>query len=148
VDICSECGDVLTSSQHDHRQVSLSVFGVHAHVDEGIAALIAACWGVGIGTTNSCQGDPDTGRAYIGFERGAAERFVGAATTEDLDDPASIEAEVLGWRMRETRPEDDPQAWTWLPGGWPWAVGFVAIFPPADIPELTRRLERWVHAAP
>jgi hypothetical protein len=78
---------------------------------------------------------------------GAAAGFVGAATTEDLDDSANIEAEVLGWRMRETRPEDDPDAWTWVPAGWPWAVGFVADFPPADIPELTRRLSGWVHDA-
>ena len=82
MDFCSECGDVLTTSEHVHRQVPVTVFGTHAHIDEGMADLIGACWGVGIGTTASCQGDPDTGRASIGFERGAAERFVGAATTE------------------------------------------------------------------
>jgi hypothetical protein len=150
MNICSECGKVLTLPSHEHRQVPVSVFGDHAHVDQGIAELIEACWEVGILTTSSCQGGPDGAnfgdRAHIGFERGAAERFVGAATGEDhLDDPATIEAGVLGWRMRELRPEDDPLGWTWLPGGWPWSVRFSAHFPPSDIPELARRLRSWVH---
>jgi hypothetical protein len=140
---CPDCGKPLTLQSDHHRQVPISVWDEHAHVDEGMAELIEACWEVGIRTVSSCQGS--SGQAHIGFERGSAERFVGAATTENLDDAATIEAEVLGWRMREIRPEGDPGAWTWLPGGMSWSVEFGAYFPPTDIPELTRRLRSWVH---
>ena len=85
---CGECGRILTTADHDHHQVPITVYGDHAHVDEGIADLITACWAMGIRTKQSCEGDPDTGKASISFELGAAEMFVGAATTEELDDPA------------------------------------------------------------
>jgi hypothetical protein len=140
------CDKPLTLPSHHHRQVPISVWGEHAHVDEGMAELSEACWEIGIRTTGSCQ--ESLGQANLGFERGAAERFVGAVTTEDLDDPATIEAESLGWRMREIRPWGEPGAWTWLPGGWGWSVEFGACFPPTDIPELVSRLRSWVHDEP
>jgi hypothetical protein len=136
---CSECGGTLTDSDHVHRQVPVSVEGRHAHVDEGIADLIEVCWRVGI-TNASCQDDPDIGRAYISFGPGSAERFVGAATTEDLDN----ELECLGWRIRGASDDAPDEVWQWQPGGFAWGVCFAAYFPPGDIPELTRRLSRWV----
>ena len=141
---CSECGRPLTTPDHTHRQVPITVYGDHAHVDEGIADLITACWAMGIRTTGSCEGGHGAGKASIGFERGAAELFVGAATTDELDDPATFGS--LGWRMREIRPYEDPEGWTWTPGGWPWAVGFAASFPPSDIPELAARIWRHEYA--
>ena len=134
---CPECGGPLNHSS-DHPQVPLTdEYGLHAHVDEGIAELIAACWAAGIMTTSSCQeGRP--GWATIGFAPGHAERFVGAATNEDLDDPATFEG--LGWRMRGT---ESPESWVWQPGGFSWTVSFGADFPVADIPELVERLRRW-----
>jgi hypothetical protein len=135
---CSVCGGVLTTPDHDHRQAPVEVHGLHAHVDENLVDLIAACWRVGIATTSSCQEDPEDGLAAIGFGPGAAELFVGAATTKDLDDPATFES--LGWRMRGTESID---SWTWQPGGFAWRVSFVAFFPPADIGELTTRLRKF-----
>lgn len=136
---CPICGGILNSEDHIHRQVPLmGEYGVHAHVDEGIAELLALCWRLGIWTHDSCEGDPQTGRAYISFAPDSGERFVGAATIEDLDDPSTFES--LGWRMRGADTEDD---WEWHPGGFPWGVRFSAHFPPSDIPELVRRFRRF-----
>jgi hypothetical protein len=143
IEVCEECGRQLTTSEHDHRQVPVSGFvGAHAHVDEGIAELIEACWDLGIWTVNSCQLVEETGQAYIAFERGCAEFFVGAATIEQLDDPSSFGS--LGWRMRSG---EEHGSWQWSPGGWEWAVCFSAYFPPTDIPELVIRLRRHIHDA-
>jgi hypothetical protein len=132
---CGDCGGFFTG---DHPEVGVtSQYGLHAHVDAGIADLIRACWAIGIDTAGSCQEDPDDGRTYIVFRPGAAERFVGAATFEDLDEAPE---DSLGVRIRGC---DDPGAWQWQPHGFAWAVDFAASFPPSDIPELTRRLEFW-----
>ena len=136
---CPECGGALQQRDSHIQAPVTSEYGVHAHVDEGIAALIQACWRSGIPTQSSCQeDDPETGEAYIGFAPGQAERFVAAATAEDLDDPSTFEG--LGWRMRGA---DTALDWRWQPGGFEWGVSFAAHFPPGDIPELVRRLERW-----
>lgn len=113
--------------------------GNHCHVDEGLADLIWTCWSIGIVTGGSCQKDPGTGLAALGFAPGCAEHFVGAATDEDLDDPATFAA--LGWRMRGA---ETPTDWIWQPGDFGWDVTFAALFPPSDIPELVRRLGRWL----
>jgi hypothetical protein len=135
---CSECGGQLTPDSNDHVQVAVtSEYGPHAHVDEGIAALIQICWDIGIDTAGSCQGDPETGLASIVFSPGHAERFVGAATFEDLENAPD---DALGVRMRGC---DDPGSWQWQPHGFAWTVNFGAGFPPSDIPELVRRLEWW-----
>lgn len=135
---CPECGGALQQPD-SHRQIPVtSEYGVHAHIDEGIAALIAACWSSGITTKSSCQEDPESKLAYVSFAPGSAERFVGAATDEDLEDPATFED--LGWRMRGAGTALD---WRWQPGGFARGVSFAAYFPPSDVPELFRRLERW-----
>lgn len=139
VEICPECGAILTRSEHDHPQVPVTGEGHHAHVDEAMAELVGLCWRAGVITNGSCQRDSDLGLAYISFAPGSAERFVGAATDEDLDDPATFDG--LGWRMRGT---ESSESWTWQPGGFAWAVSFAAYFPPSDIPDLVARLRRWV----
>ncbi len=146
-DICPDCRELLTTTEHNHEQVPVSDFGgfTHAHVDIGIADLIAACWSLGIWTVHSCQGDPPTDRAHLSFERGSAELFVAAATTENLDDPEMPE-DVLGLRMQVPPDPDYSDGWTWQPNGWLWAIRFVALFPPGDIPDLTERLRRWDRA--
>lgn len=136
---CPECGGTLTDPTHEHTQVPVSAEGHHAHVDEAMAELVGLCWSAGIITSGSCQRDPDLGLAWMSFAPGSAERFVGAATDEDLDDPATFDG--LGWRMRGT---ESPASWTWRPGGFAWGVSFAAYFPPADIPTLRDRLKRWV----
>jgi hypothetical protein len=136
---CGDCGGFFTG---DHAQIGLTgEYGVHAHIDIGIAPLIAACWGAGIATNGSCE-DIGEGRAAIGFPPGNAEKFVAATTGSDLDDESSPD-DRLAWRMREIRPMDDPLGWFWLPGGFAWAASFGAWFPASDIPELVRRLEQW-----
>lgn len=123
----------------DHSQVPVSLGDLHAHVDEGIADLILACWQLGIWTTASCQGDEndELGRAYIAFDPGSAELFGEGVTVEDLDEAPP---DSLGWRLRTFDTDaDDATAWTWAPSA-SAPVGFIAYFPSADIPELTRRL--------
>lgn len=146
---CPDCGGSLTgdhpSPTGDHPQVGLtSEYGVHAHVDVGIAQLVTACWDLDIATTNSCQGGADE-HAYLAFPAGFTERFARAATSGAH--PEELEAapeDSLDLRIYEFRDFDDPLGWRWVVG-YPWATGFAAHFPPADIPELVRRLEsyRW-----
>lgn len=136
---CPECGGILTDPDHDHTQVPVSAEGHHAHVDEGMAELVGVCWSIGIITRHSCQEDPDLGLACLSFGSGSAERFIGAATDEDLDDPATFDG--LGWRMRGT---ESPESWRWQPSGFPWGVFFGAYFPPSDIPGVVHRLARWL----
>jgi hypothetical protein len=136
---CLECGGPFTG---DHRQIGLTgEYGVHAHIDIGIAPLIAACWAAGIATNGSCE-DIGNGRAALGFVPGHAERFVGATTGSDLDDESPDDR--LAWRMRTLQMVPDwDGAWYWLPASFAWAASFGAWFPASDMPELTRRLERW-----
>lgn len=135
---CNECGGQFTG---DHPQVGITdEYGVHAHVDVGIAHLVQACWALGIVTTGSCQGG-DGEPTTLGFGPGSAERFATAATSSRTG--MELEAEpddVLDWRIYEARHANDPTGWRWLPG-YPWAPGFVVSFPPEDIPELTSRLQ-------
>jgi len=132
---CRQCGGYFTG---DHPQVGLTdEYGVHTHVDKGIAPLVAACWAVGIQTASSCQGGPDE-PAILGFPAGSAESFARAATSTDR--PEVLEAtpeDALDWRIYGL---GDPGGWRWVPG-YPWDPGFVVYFPPSDIPELTRRLQ-------
>jgi hypothetical protein len=136
---CGDCGGFFTG---DHAQIGLTgEYGVHAHVDIGIASLIEACWARGIITTGSCQGGGGE-KASLGFAPGSAQRFARAATLagtaaemEETPDGA------LDWRIYESRDSEDPTGWTWFPG-YPWDSGFAVHFPPEDIPELTRRLQR------
>jgi hypothetical protein len=119
-----------------------SEYGVHAHVDEGIAGLIEACWAFGIATTSSCQGG-DGEKAHIGFPAGGhAERFAAAVTLATFETIESLPDEALDWRVYDLRDIDDSQGWRWSVG-YPWSPGFGAHFPPEDVPELTRRLERF-----
>jgi hypothetical protein len=57
----------------EHTQVPVEVGWRRGHVDEGIAALIAAAWKLGLDTIGSCQCRPPgtkfEGQAYIGFFR-------------------------------------------------------------------------------
>lgn len=119
------------------------IYGVHAHIDEALARLVAACWYIGIATNDSCQGGlPDQPEAYIGFAPGSGETFIRLATLAST--PAELEAqprEALDWRIGQTAPEEQ-DGWWWS-AGYPWIPGFAAHFPPSDIPELTRRLERF-----
>jgi len=156
--ICAECGKAIgidetftTDDQlNEHPQVPISHGDMHAHVDEGLARLIHACWRLGIVTTGSCQGtlpDPNAefdfeSHASLGFGVGSAEPFVSAATPEDFDDEATS-FRSLGWRMRSvaSEPEDLPVAWVWMPSGYRGQVNFGAWFPAVDIDERTSRLE-------
>lgn len=149
---CEECGGELGPDDHDHAQVGVtSEYGPHAHVDAEIAPLVVACWDLMLATMSSCQGAlPDQPLAYLGFAPGSAERFARAATLATT--PAEQERtpeDALDWRIYELRDSDDPAGWRWIPG-YPWAPGFTVYFPPADIPELARRLEvlRWGEPSP
>jgi len=109
VNRCEDCGGPLTPDGADHIAVPLtSEYGVHAHVDEGIVALVAACWDMGITTTSSCQGGGSE-PASLGFGPDAAERFARAVTVSAT--PEELEA----------RPDDDfdwgvYEHWHWQPG--------------------------------
>lgn len=136
---CPDCGGPFTG---DHPEVGLTnEYGVHVHLDEQIAPLVSACWDLVIPTVASCQGSADE-RAYS-FPPGSAEAFARVAST---DRPEVLEAapeDSLDLRIFEFRDSDDPLGWRWMPG-YPWAgVGFSVYFPPADIPELLRRLESY-----
>jgi hypothetical protein len=151
---CPECHKRLGNKLTTHPQVPLSYAGRHAHVDEGLFELLETCWQLGIWTAGSCQGTPgcgggEVGSADIALENGtAAENFCFAVTVPDW--PAMYFDELpegaLGWRMREVRAPGDPGAWVWgisAEGTSPerFEVGFYVHFPPADIPEITRRLK-------
>jgi hypothetical protein len=136
---CEVCGGPFTG---DHPQVGITdEYGVHAHVDKGIAPLIQACWARGIVTTGSCQGGGGE-KATIGFPSGGyAERFAAAATVATYETIEDLPFEALDWRIFTLTDEADPDGWWWMPS-YPWDPGWGVHFPPEDIPELTRRLER------
>jgi hypothetical protein len=141
---CSECGGFFTG---DHAQVGLTgEYGDHAHIDEGIAPLVQACWALGIGTSGTCQGGGEV-KVALGFAPGGAQRFARAATLART--PVEMEQnpeEALDWRIYEFRDYDDPAGWRWIPG-YPWDPGFTVYFPPSDLYEVTRRLQALVEAS-
>lgn len=135
---CPACGGEFTG---EHPQVGLTTeYGVHVHVDSGIADLVLACWDLGISTVGSCQGDPG-GKTFLGFGAGSAQRFATAATVArtGVDFEQTPEG-VLDSRIYELRGPDDPDGWAWYPG-YPFDPGFGLAFPSSDLPEVTRRLQ-------
>lgn len=138
---CESCGGSLAPGVSGHVPVGItSEYGLHAHVDEGIARLVLACWDVGIVTGGSCQGGGSQ-HASLGFAPGSAESFARAATiARNLHEIEQIPDGSLDWRIYEFRDFEDPEGWRWIPG-YPWGPGFSCHFPPSDIPELVRRLE-------
>jgi hypothetical protein len=139
---CSECSGSFTG---EHHEVGLtSEYGVHAHVDSGLAPLVAACWDLGIATTHSCQGSPDE-HAYIALSPGVAEAFARAVTFVGPEEFETLPDDSLDVRIYQLHDAETP-GWWWHPG-YPWGVsGFVVYFPASDIPELTRRLQERVAA--
>ena len=65
-----------SSPRNYHRQVLVEHEGAGAEVDEGIAPLILALWRRGFRTISSCEHEPGTPCAWIGFPTlEEAERF-------------------------------------------------------------------------
>lgn len=74
----------------DHQQVLVEVGERRAHIDEKIAPLIAAVWGLEMETLGSCQQihskEKVTDRAYIGFPKAKdAKRFVELLNAAGID---------------------------------------------------------------
>ena len=131
---CLECGGPFNG---EHPQVGVTGdYGLHAHIDAGIAPLIEVCWELGLTTSFSCE-EP----AYITFGPGSAERFATFATSARTGFELESQPEdALDLRIYQARDEDDPLRWRWLPG-YPWTGGFTLWFPSSDIPEVTRRVQ-------
>jgi hypothetical protein len=133
---CGDCGGSFTG---EHREVGLTdEYGSHAHVDSGIAPLVAACWAASIPTKASCQGS-DEELAYLMLPTGFAEAFARAATLTDHPEDLEDEGE-LDWRLYAFSDAVTKGGWRWIPG-YPCNPGFSVHFPAADIPELVHRLE-------
>ena len=78
-----------------HRQVAIVHRGRAAKVDEGIAPLIVALWRRGFRTISSCEHQPGTPVAWVGFA--------------SLGD-AKKAARIIGGRLLVPKPEDYAQA--------------------------------------
>lgn len=147
----------------DHPQVKISHGEMTAEVDEKLADLILEMWKAGMDTIMSCQQGPESfgGRAWVQMPADSAEAFLDIVAPFDPDDdfyhrvagdwePEDWETFRLehAWQYRtepmnlgvDEKELEDGTVEEFAVGPTSFIFLVQILLPPADIPELVRRL--------